>query len=83
MLKNPYRTRSSAGRLIASPMTFYTLRTRLAELGMLMSYSRPRVRNHNPYSEALFRTVKYCPKWPAKGFKTLQEVQNWMLDFEL
>ncbi|MFK4754896.1 hypothetical protein, partial [Oceanobacter antarcticus] len=39
---------------------------RLAELGMLMSYSRPRVSNDNPYSESLFRTVKYCPAWPSK-----------------
>ena len=44
-----------------APMTSYTLKARLTELGMLMSYSRPRVSNDNPYSEALFRTVKYCP----------------------
>ena len=65
-----------------APMTSFTLKSRLAELGMLMSYSRPRVSNDNPYSEALFRTVKYCPKWPAKGFRTLQEVRDWMLAFE-
>lgn len=65
-----------------APMTSYTLKTRLAELGMLMSYSRPRVSNDNPYSEAMFRTVKYCPKWPVKGFETLQEVRDWMLAFE-
>lgn len=65
-----------------APMTSHTLRARLAELGMLMSYSRPRVSNDNPYSEALFKTVKYCPKWPAKGFQSLQAVREWMLDFE-
>ncbi|WP_409526018.1 IS3 family transposase [Nitrincola sp. MINF-07-Sa-05] len=65
-----------------APMTSYTLRTRLAELGMLMSHSRPRVSNDNPYSESLFRTVKYCPQWPANGFASLQAVRDWMLAFE-
>ncbi len=63
-------------------MTSYTLRARLAELGMLMSHSRPRVSNNNPYSEALFRTVKYCPAWPTKGFTSLDAVREWMLSFE-
>ena len=65
-----------------APMTSYTLRARLAELGMLMSHSRPRVSNDNPYSEALFRTVKYCPAWPTKGFASLAAVRQWMLTFE-
>ena len=65
-----------------APMTSYTLKARLAELGMLMSYSRPRVSNDNPYSESLFRTVKYCPQWPSKGFKSLTGVREWMLQFE-
>ena len=38
--------------------------------------------NDNPYSESLFRTVKYCPKWPAKGFKSLEATRQWMLRFE-
>lgn len=49
---------------------------------MLMSHSRPRVSNDNPYSEALFRTVKYCPAWPTKGFASLAAVREWMLTFE-
>ncbi len=65
-----------------APMTSYTLKSRLAELGMLMSYSRPRVSNDNPYSESLFKTVKYCPQWPVKGFESLQAVREWMLAFE-
>ena len=65
-----------------APMTSYTLKARLAELGMLMSHSRPRVSNDNPYSESLFRTVKYCPEWPSKGFKSLTVVREWMLSFE-
>ncbi|WP_296368479.1 DDE-type integrase/transposase/recombinase [Vulcanococcus sp. Clear-D1] len=34
-----------------------TLETRLEELGVLRSFSRPRVSNDNPYSESLFRTA--------------------------
>jgi transposase InsO family protein len=30
-------------------------------LGVVPSYSRPRVSNDNAYAEALFRTAKYCP----------------------
>jgi putative transposase len=63
-------------------MTSYTLKARLADLGMLMSHSRPRVSNDNPYSESLFRTVKYCPEWPSKGFTSLTMVRDWMLAFE-
>jgi putative transposase len=47
-----------------------------------MSHSRPKVRIDNPYSESLFRTVKYCPEWPSKGFKSLTAVREWMLAFE-
>lgn len=65
-----------------APMTSYTLKARLADLGMLMSHSRPRVSNDNPYSESLFQTVKYCPEWPSKGFESLTAVRDWMLAFE-
>lgn len=65
-----------------APMKSYVLKARLAELGMLMSYNRPRVSNDNPFSESMFRTVKYCPAWPAKGFASLTAVREWMLAFE-
>jgi hypothetical protein len=35
-----------------------TLESRLEELGVLRSFSRPRVSNDNPYSESLFHTLK-------------------------
>ncbi|WP_133256774.1 hypothetical protein [Nitrincola tibetensis] len=47
-------------------MTSYTLKATLA------SHSRPRVSNDNPYSESLFRTVKYCPSWPSEGFASIE-----------
>jgi len=45
-----------------------TLETRLEELGVLRSFSRPRVSNDNPYSESLFRTVKTDPTTPGGPF---------------
>jgi len=63
-------------------MTSYTLKARLAELGMLMSHSQLRVNNDNPYYESLFKTLKYYPKWPAKGFASLTAGCKWVLLFE-
>ena len=42
-------------------------------LGIVTSYSRPRTSNDNPYSEALFRTCKYCPAYPTQGFAGLEQ----------
>ena len=49
-----------------------TLESRLEELGVLRSFSRPRGSNDNPYSESLFRTAKYRPDYPSRPF-TSQE----------
>jgi hypothetical protein len=38
----------------------------LADLGVVRSHSRPKVSNDNPYSEAAFKTLKYCPAFPAR-----------------
>ncbi len=35
-------------------------------LGITRSYSRPHVSNDNPYSEAQFKTLKYCPAFPER-----------------
>ena len=45
-----------------------TLESRLEELGVITSFSRPRVLNDNPYSESLFRTAKYRPDYPSRPF---------------
>jgi len=37
----------------------------LVDLGVDRSHSRPHVSNDNPYSEAMFKTLKYCPAFPA------------------
>ena len=38
----------------------------LADLRITQSHSRPHVSNDNPYSEANFKTLKYCPVFPGK-----------------
>jgi transposase InsO family protein len=64
-----------------APMKSFTMQAKLSDLGVTPSYSRPRVSDDNPYSEALFRTLKYCPSWPANGFKDLVEVREWVERF--
>jgi transposase InsO family protein len=58
-----------------------TLESRLEELGVLRSFSRPRVSNDNPYSESLFRTVKYRPDYPNRPFRTREEACLWVAAF--
>ncbi len=38
----------------------------LIDLGVIRSHSRPHVSNDNPYSEAAFKTLKYCPAFPDR-----------------
>ncbi len=58
-----------------------TLESRLEELGVLRSFSRPRVSNDNPYSESLFRTVKYRPDYPRRPFRSQEEACSWACAF--
>ncbi len=64
-----------------SPMKGATMKVTLEKLGIMASYSRPRVSNDNRFSEALFRTCKYRPDWPTKGFATKDEAQAWVKSF--
>ena len=38
----------------------------LADLGVNKTHSRPHVSNDNPFSEAQFKTLKYCPQFPKR-----------------
>jgi putative transposase len=64
-----------------SPMKAETFQSLLEKLGIQSSYSRPRVSNDNPYSEAMFRTLKYRPEFPYKGFKDIPMAQEWTKKF--
>ena len=47
----------------------------LADLGVTKSHSRPYTSNDNPFSEAQFKTLKYCPAFPGK-FASLGEARD-------
>ena len=64
-----------------SPMKAATFQATLEKLGVQSSFSRPRVSNDNPYLEALFKTMKYRPKYPFNGFKSLEEARKWVEKF--
>jgi putative transposase len=62
-------------------MKSLTFKAKMEELGIISSYSRPRVSDDNPYVESLFRTLKYVPNWPSKGFSDLDECRAWVAEF--
>ena len=47
-------------------MTSKPVAALLADLHIAQSHSRPHVSNDNPYSEAQFKTLKYCPAFPGQ-----------------
>ena len=64
-----------------APMKAATFLATLEKLGVQSSFSRPRVSNDNPYSESLFKTFKYRPKYPNSGFSHLEEARKWVHQF--
>lgn len=52
----------------------------LGLLGVQTSFSRPRVSNDNPYSEALFKTAKYQPDYPRR-FGSREHARAWLAEF--
>jgi putative transposase len=66
-----------------SPMKGATMLATLQRLDVMPSFSRPSVSDDNPYSEALFKTLKYCPAFPNKPFGSLDEARQWVAAFAL
>lgn len=64
-----------------SPMKGATMLVKLQKLGIMPSFSRPSVSNDNPYSESLFRTLKYTPAYPGKPFESLEQARAWVYEF--
>jgi len=64
-----------------SPMKGATMLATMQKLGIVPSFSRPSVSNDNPYSESLFRTLKYRPSYPSKPFESVDEARQWVADF--
>ena len=63
------------------PMRASTLIATLQWLGVVPSFSRPHVSDDNPYSEALFRTLKHTQAYPRLPFASLAAAQRWMVRF--
>ena len=64
-----------------SPMKGATMLATLQKLGVVPSFSRPSVSDDNPYSESLFRTLKYTPTYPNKPFVDLSSARQWVCKF--
>lgn len=63
------------------PMKGSTMLSTLQRLGVVASFSRPHVSDDNPYSEALFRTLKYRPGYPSRPFATIEAAHTWVDGF--
>ena len=60
-----------------NPMKGLSILMTLYLLGVIPSFSRPRVHDDNPYSESLFKTLKYTVGYP-KFFRDLDHARQWM-----
>lgn len=60
-----------------SSMKGATMLATLEKLGIMPSFSRPRVSNDNDnaYAESLIRTCKYWPNYPAEPFGSVEEAR--------
>lgn len=64
-----------------SPMKGATMLATLQDLGVVPTFSRPSVSNDNPFSEALFKTLKYRPEYPVRAFESLLVARQWVGQF--
>jgi transposase InsO family protein len=63
------------------PMRGSTMVATLQWLGMVPSFSRPHVSDDNPFSEALFRTLKHTPAYPRWPFASAETARCWVKRF--
>lgn len=75
----------AAGQLVVhsdngAPMKGQTMLATMQRLGVAPSRSRPSVSNDNPYSESLFRTLKYRPAMPVEPFENLFQARRWVTE---
>jgi len=63
------------------PMKGATMLATLEKLGVAASFSRPHVSDDNPYSESLFRTLKYRPEYPRRPFESIEAAIAWVAGF--
>ncbi len=53
----------------------------MQKLGILPSFSRPSMKDDNPFFEALFKTLKYCPAYPSNPFNGPDNAEEWVEKF--
>jgi len=64
------------------PMKGASMLATLQWLGIAPSLSRPKVSDDNPFSESLFKTLKYCPSFPLCGrFLSIDAARAWVEAF--
>jgi len=63
------------------PMRGATMVSTLQWLDIVPSFSRPHVSDDNPYSEALFRTLKYTSEYPQLPFVDVEAAERWVGHF--
>ncbi len=63
------------------PMKGATMLATLQWLGIMPSFSRPRVSNDNAFSESLFGTAKSWPGYPSKPFDSIEAAREWTAGF--
>lgn len=63
-----------------SPMKAKSTALLMADLGIIKSHSRPHVSDDNPFSESQFKTLKYCPEFPAR-FGSLMDARAFCVPF--
>ncbi len=61
-----------------NPMKGAMMLATLQALGVAPSLNRPAVSNDNPYSESLFKTLKYRPAYPRRAFENLLAARQWV-----
>ena len=64
-----------------SAMKGSTMLACMQNLGVVPSFSRPRVSNDNAHAETLFRTAKYSALWPERPFGDLAAARQWVQRF--
>ena len=62
------------------PMKGETMLATMQRLGVAQTRSRPAVSNDNPYSESLFKTLKYRPELQLKPFEDLLQARRWVTE---
>lgn len=63
------------------PMKGASMLATMQKLGVVPSFSRPAVSNDNPFSESLFKTMKYTPAYPDRPFESVTAAREWVKTF--